>query len=87
MPVFTLGDGAYPRPFADGDSVSDIWGHHAGLVSGGIRYEFAERFGVELWGGLMIGPRAERELEFENPERATLVTFQAGLSLSYDVLR
>ena len=84
--VFPVGDGMFPRPFADEDGMTDTWGHHAGLVSAGVRYKPLQRIAFELWGGLMIGPKSTRAAELEETEESTLLSFLVGLTLSYDVL-
>jgi len=84
--VFPVGDGMFPRPFAGEDGFTDTWGHHAGLISAGVRYKPLTRIAFELWGGLMIGPKSTRTAELEETEEGTLLSFLVGLTLSYDVL-
>jgi hypothetical protein len=84
--VFPIGDGVFPRPFADEEGITDTWGHHAGLLSAGVRYKPLERIAGELWGGLVIGPKATRTAELEETDEGPLLSFLIGLTLSYDVL-
>lgn len=84
--VFPVGDGMFPRPFAGEDGITDTWGHHAGLLSAGVRYKPLTRIAFELWGGLVIGPKSTRTAELEETEEGPLLSFLVGLTLSYDVL-
>ncbi|MCB9566619.1 MAG: hypothetical protein H6710_05300 [Myxococcales bacterium] len=86
--VGTFGSDRYKPPFGDLNGASDVYDHHAGLISGGIRYPFAQRLSAELWGGFMIGPRAHRTTPFEvsYPDRL-IYSFLVGAGLAFDLIR
>jgi hypothetical protein len=85
--VDTFGKETFTPPFHTAVTGSDVWGHHAGLLSVGFRQPFGERFAAELWGGPMIGPKSRRQITPSPPENRILPTFLLGLSLTYDLVR
>lgn len=85
--VHALGDNHFEPPFFDGAVATDTWGHHAGVVAVGFRQPLPRNLSVELWGGLMLGPRSVRRVAQEVPDERRLTTFQVGLDLAWDVWR
>ena len=85
--VDTFGDGKFTPPFHTEETASDVWGHHAGLLSFGFRQPFGERMAAELWAGPMIGPRSRREVPPAPAEKRVLPTFLVGINLTFDALR
>jgi len=84
--VDTFGEDRFALPFGDSMVGRDRWGHHAGLLSVGLRQPFKERYGVELWGGFMAGPGSRREIPSEPVEKRVLLTFLLGVNITYDLL-
>lgn len=84
--VDAFGDNRFEPPFYEGKVASDEWGHHAGMVSVGFRQPLPRGLAVELWGGLVIGPRSVRKIPQEVPDERALTTFLVGLNLSWDAL-
>ncbi|HET6583175.1 MAG TPA: hypothetical protein VFG69_07005 [Nannocystaceae bacterium] len=84
--VDTFGGDRFALPFGDQSVGRDRWGHHAGLFSVGLRLPFQERYGAELWGGFMAGPRSRREIPGQPLERRVLLTFLVGLNVTYDLI-
>ncbi|MCX4242984.1 hypothetical protein [Paraliomyxa miuraensis] len=82
--VGPFGDNHFEPPFYEGEVAVDEWGHHAGLLSVGFRQPLPARLAVELWGGLMIGPRSVRRVPQIEPDERVLSTFLIGLNLSWD---
>jgi len=82
--VGAFGDNHFEPPFFDGEVASDEWGHHAGMLSVGFRQPLPHRLAVELWGGLVIGPRSVRRVPQAEPDERVLTTFLVGLDLSWD---
>lgn len=89
--VFPLGDNRYERPFGEGDVITEEWSPHAGLFSAGVRYKPIPRLALELWGGFMLGPRAERQGQYIDDivedKTGLLKTFIVGLGVAYDVVQ
>ena len=89
VPVFDTVEQAvehHGKPI-DGAVATDTWGHHAGVVAVGFRQPLPRNLSVELWGGLMLGPRSVRRVAQEVPDERRLTTFQVGLDLAWDVWR
>ena len=86
-PIFAFGSSAFTPPFFDSDVGRDTWGNHAGMVAVGFRQPVREGIRLELWGGPMFGPRAERTQPGERPNRRVLITFMIGLGASFDIRR
>ncbi|MBC8069752.1 MAG: hypothetical protein IAG13_15550, partial [Deltaproteobacteria bacterium] len=84
--VSAFGSDRFGRPFGDSAVGRDTWGHHAGLFSVGARLNFKPRLAGELWGGLMVGPKSNRQLPDEPIERRTLLTFMAGINIAYELI-
>jgi hypothetical protein len=93
-----FGSPSFVPPWGRTAYARDEWKHHAAMISAGGRLPVAKRLAVELWGGVVIGPRSTRDLreplpegvdpglDDERPETRTLVSFIASLGVSYDVL-
>jgi hypothetical protein len=83
----TFGPPTYRPPFGAADAATDRYGHHAGMISGGGRIPVSERLAIELWIGMMFGPRARRTTtspsEFND---RVLVSAVLGAGLSFDVI-
>jgi len=83
----TFGPPTYRPPFGAADAATDRYGRHAGLISGGGRIPVSERLAIELWIGLMFGPRARRTTtspaEFND---RVLVSAVLGAGLSFDLI-
>jgi hypothetical protein len=84
--VDAFGDDRFALPFGERMVARDRWGHHAGLVSVGLRLPFKERYGAELWGGFMAGPGSRREIPSEPVEKRVLLTFLLGVNITYDLV-
>jgi hypothetical protein len=85
--VSTFGDHHFEPPFFEGEVGSDEWGHHAGMLSVGFRQPLPHRLAVELWGGLVIGPRSVRRISTDEPDVRVLTSFLVGLGVSWDAWR
>lgn len=85
--VDTFGKSTFTPPFHTAETGSDVWGHHAGLLSFGFRQPFGKRWAAELWGGPMIGPRSRREVPPAPAQTRVLPTFLVGINLTYDALQ
>lgn len=85
--VQPLGDNRFEPPFFDGAVGTDTWGRSAGLISVGFRQPLPHRLAIELWGGLMLGPRSVRRVPQQEPDERRLTTFQVGLNLAWDAWR
>ena len=86
--VLPFGDNFYSPPYSDDPDAGTVeLGYHAALISAGVRIPVAERTGVELWGGLMIGPRVHRRSIHEDATGdTTQLTFLAGVNVTFDLL-
>jgi hypothetical protein len=84
--VSTFGDNHFEPPFYEGEVATDEWGHHAGMLSVGFRQPLPHRLAVELWGGLVIGPRSVRRVPDLVPDERVLTTFLVGLDVSWDAI-
>ncbi|MEZ4449818.1 MAG: hypothetical protein R3B09_10105 [Nannocystaceae bacterium] len=84
----TFGPNTYRPPYtSDADGGRDVWGHSAGSLTGGVRLPAARRTAIELWVGLLVGPRSNRTSvtdELSGPR--TIVSFTAGLGFSFDLI-
>ena len=87
MFVQALGDNAFEPPFFDGDVATDDWGNHAGMVAVGFRQPLPHHLSIELWGGVMFGPKSVRTIPSAEPDERTLTTFMVGLNFFADVLQ
>jgi len=85
--VGAYGDNAFTPPFHATESGRDEWGNVAGLLAAGFRQPFAERIGLELWGGVMFGPKSVRTIPSAEPDERTLTTFMVGLNFFADVVQ
>jgi hypothetical protein len=86
--IDTLGEPSYRPPFGEVGGATDVYGHHAGMLSGGVRLPFRERWNAELWGGFVFGPYARRDTPFEVSVADRLqVSFLAGAGFSFDVIK
>ncbi len=82
-----FGSNLYRAPFQDERMSTVVMGNHAGLLSTGLRTHLTGRLGIELWGGLMIGPRILRTtMREELNEDRVQVSFLAGFNLTFDAL-
>jgi len=81
------GDDSFTPPFHAEPTGRDEWGNVAGMLAAGIRQPFLERFGAELWGGLVIGPSSVRTVPSAEPDERILTTFMLGLNLTFDAWR
>ncbi|MCA9717450.1 MAG: hypothetical protein H6713_09970 [Myxococcales bacterium] len=85
--MLPFGDDRYRSPFASQPDSTVALGYHAGMLSGGARFYVRSRLAIELWGGLVVGPRVERVTErAETTGANTQVSFMAGLNLSFDAI-
>ncbi len=82
-----FGNNLYRSPF---DSLSNSkveLGYHAGMFSAGARLYARSRVAIELWGGLVVGPKVERSTErVETTGGTTQISFMAGLNVSFDAI-
>lgn len=81
------GDNRFTPPFLATASGRDEWGNVAGLIAAGFRQPFAKRLGIELWGGVMIGPKSVRTIPSAEPDERTLTTFMVGLNLFAELVQ
>lgn len=83
----TLGSDRYTPPFYDKPAARDVWWAHMGMVSVGVRKPVSPRAALELWGGVVIGPRAKRvSVTDEARQDRVIVSFMVSLGFAYDVL-
>ena len=88
LSIDTFGSPRYRPPFGERGGATDLYGHHAGMISGGVRLPFRGRWNVEAWGGFVIGPRGVRTTPREvSVGDRTMVSFLLGLGISFDVIR
>jgi len=85
--VNARGDNRFEPPFFQGKVASDEWGNHAGSLSVGFRQPLPHNLAVELWGGVMFGPKSLRLVPQQEPDERVLTSFQLGLNLAWDVWR
>lgn len=87
LTIDTFGPASYRPPFGQLDQATDAYGHHAGMISGGVRLPFRQRWNAELWGGFVLGPRGVRTTprEVSTGDR-TMVSFLLGAGISFDVI-
>ncbi|MCA9657893.1 MAG: hypothetical protein KC486_06080, partial [Myxococcales bacterium] len=86
--IDTIGDPSYRPPFGEVGGATDVYGHHAGMLSGGLRLPFRERWNAELWGGFVFGPYAKRDTPYEVAVADRLqVSFLLGAGFSFDVIK
>lgn len=83
----TLGPDTYYPPFYDKPAGRDVYHLHAGMFSVGVRKYISHRSSLEAWGGLVVGPRAERtSLSADAAENRLLVSFMFSLAFTYDII-
>ncbi|MEZ4381124.1 MAG: hypothetical protein R3A79_07235 [Nannocystaceae bacterium] len=88
MVIDTIGEPTYRPPFGEFGGASDVYGHHAGMLSGGVRLPLRERWNAELWGGFVFGPYARRDTPYEVAVADRLqVSFLLGAGFSFDVIK
>lgn len=84
---FGLGGSQYRAAGTRNDVALDNWGNIAGGAEIGLRLPIKERAHLEAIGGVMVGPRAIRNTDFEeNDQDRILVTFTFGLGGSFDLV-
>jgi len=82
-----FGSNFYRPPFQDEQTAAVYLGHHAALVSAGLRTHATGRLGFEFWGGLMVGPRMIRvTMRSDFDEDRIQISFLAGINLTFDLL-
>jgi len=87
LSIDTFGSSTYRPPFGQLDGATDAYGHHAALISGGVRLPFRERWNAELWGGFVLGPRGIRTTPREvSVGDRMMVSFLLGFGISFDVI-
>lgn len=83
----TLGSDNYRPPFYDKAVGKDAWNLHAGMISAGVRRYISNRASLEAWGGLVIGPRAQRSsLSADASENRVLISFMVSLGITFDLV-
>ncbi len=87
LTIDTFGPASYRPPFGQLDEATDVYGHHAGMISGGVRLPFKQRWNAERWGGFVLGPRGFRTTPREvSVGDRTMVSFLLGAGISFDVI-
>ncbi len=85
MFVPTFGPDTYRPPFYDKQAGRDVWGRSAGMFSAGVRKYVSPRVALELWAGLVVGPRSRRtSLSEEAADERILVSFLSSVGISFD---
>lgn len=85
---FGLGGPEYRAAGTREDVATDTWGNIAGGAELGLRLPIKQRGHLEAIGGVMVGPRAVRQTDFDgNDQDRVLVTFTFGIGGSFDLVR
>lgn len=85
MFVPTFGPSTYRPPFYAQEAGRDVWTRSAGMISAGVRKYVSRRVALELWGGLVVGPRSQRtSLSEEAAEDRVIVSFLSSAGISFD---
>ena len=87
MLIPAFGPDTYVPPFYDKQVARDVYGVHAGMISGGLHKYVTPSLALEFWAGFVVGPSSRRTSVVEQVnEKRVLLTFLVSLGFTFDVL-